>query len=265
MNRISVWTTVFILIFLFTSRAESNPDLTDIHEAYYIWTRNDMRMCATPACGGFFVKALNRLKTVCDDGSQAADCYVFQIDFSELDMSENEQASFYQAFTNGLGIVKGNFVPVQQGGIPVASLKIDQAWLAQTGKASPEIGFFWLHDTGIQCITTPCLSIQEGILNTPWDRLISGVDLSSSGAGIELINAGYQEMKTRRIIATGNHQVIRGPAGLSQILIADEFYLPADKIETCGNTVCPPGQTCCNASCGICTPPSVACIQIVCD
>lgn len=35
--------------------------------------------------------------------------------------------------------------------------------------------------------------------------------------------------------------------------------------ERCGDTVCGPGRVCCNASCGICTPPGGACIQIVCD
>jgi hypothetical protein len=34
--------------------------------------------------------------------------------------------------------------------------------------------------------------------------------------------------------------------------------------ETCGKNVCPSGQTCCNASCGICAPPDGACIQIAC-
>ena len=34
---------------------------------------------------------------------------------------------------------------------------------------------------------------------------------------------------------------------------------------TCGNTTCPQGQVCCNASCGICTPPGGACIQVFCE
>jgi hypothetical protein len=34
--------------------------------------------------------------------------------------------------------------------------------------------------------------------------------------------------------------------------------------ETCGKNVCPSGQVCCNASCGICAPPDGACIQIAC-
>lgn len=34
--------------------------------------------------------------------------------------------------------------------------------------------------------------------------------------------------------------------------------------EPCGSTVCAAGLVCCNASCGICTPPGGACIQIAC-
>jgi len=33
----------------------------------------------------------------------------------------------------------------------------------------------------------------------------------------------------------------------------------------CGESTCGPGQVCCNASCGICTPPDGACIQMVCE
>lgn len=35
--------------------------------------------------------------------------------------------------------------------------------------------------------------------------------------------------------------------------------------ESCGNVMCATGTVCCNASCGICTPPDGACIQIACE
>jgi len=38
--------------------------------------------------------------------------------------------------------------------------------------------------------------------------------------------------------------------------------LPGDG---CGRRTCGAGLVCCNASCGICTPPGGACIQISCD
>ncbi|MGC4064816.1 MAG: hypothetical protein QM784_09260 [Polyangiaceae bacterium] len=34
---------------------------------------------------------------------------------------------------------------------------------------------------------------------------------------------------------------------------------------TCGSKVCAAGQYCCNASCGICAAPGVACIQMACE
>lgn len=33
---------------------------------------------------------------------------------------------------------------------------------------------------------------------------------------------------------------------------------------TCGKSTCAPGQTCCNASCGICTDPGKGCIKMLC-
>lgn len=37
------------------------------------------------------------------------------------------------------------------------------------------------------------------------------------------------------------------------------------KVTPCGDTVCTGGDVCCNASCGICTPPGGACIQVACE
>lgn len=33
----------------------------------------------------------------------------------------------------------------------------------------------------------------------------------------------------------------------------------------CGEATCPPTQVCCNESCGICTPPGGACVQMICE
>lgn len=36
-------------------------------------------------------------------------------------------------------------------------------------------------------------------------------------------------------------------------------------LEYCGGSPCPPGETCCNASCGICAPPGEPCVLMVCE
>jgi hypothetical protein len=40
---------------------------------------------------------------------------------------------------------------------------------------------------------------------------------------------------------------------------------PADTGEKCGQVTCGKGTYCCNASCGWCVPPGMACIQIACQ
>jgi hypothetical protein len=39
---------------------------------------------------------------------------------------------------------------------------------------------------------------------------------------------------------------------------------PAPAQEQCGDTLCPPGKVCCNASCGTCAAPGETCSQLVC-
>jgi hypothetical protein len=41
--------------------------------------------------------------------------------------------------------------------------------------------------------------------------------------------------------------------------------VPISGGEECGDVTCGVGMVCCNASCGICTPPDGACIQIACE
>lgn len=41
-------------------------------------------------------------------------------------------------------------------------------------------------------------------------------------------------------------------------------FVRCQKRQRCGKTLCHGSQVCCNASCGICTPPGGACIQLAC-
>src|SRR5688572_21550681 len=47
---------------------------------YFQLTR-DLRRCASPLCGGFWLSAVNRLATRCSDGSYRSRCYVAEADF----------------------------------------------------------------------------------------------------------------------------------------------------------------------------------------
>jgi hypothetical protein len=50
-----------------------------------------------------------------------------------------------------------------------------------------------------------------------------------------------------------------------EVIGGEPVCVPSGGGEPCGNVTCPQGQVCCNASCGICTPPGQFCIQIACE
>lgn len=160
---------------------------------------------------------------------------------------------------------KEKLIQTQQNGVSFPVLTAYEIWLAQVGREPGCRLYFSLHDNGIQCITTPCLTVEEWLMNWPLKLTIAGADFYASGGDKEKIETAYQVMKTGVVIASGEHTTVSGPAGFSRAFSADEFYLPIRKVETCGGVVCPAGETCCNASCGLFTSPGWAFFQMTCD
>lgn len=54
------------------------------------------------------------------------------------------------------------------------------------------------------------------------------------------------------------------PGNTCEVQDGEAVCVPAASGERCGDITCGPGLQCCNPSCGICTPPDGACIQIAC-
>src|SRR5262245_30776194 len=57
----------------------------------YVTLRRDLRRCAAPLCGGFFVDAVNQDTLRCADGSRSAECYAFDLDLSALGLSAKQE------------------------------------------------------------------------------------------------------------------------------------------------------------------------------
>src|SRR4051812_30262660 len=57
---------------------------------FEVWA--DLRKCAAPVCGGFYMKRLNRSTTVCANGQAKASCYVPSLDWAESKLSDTLQA-----------------------------------------------------------------------------------------------------------------------------------------------------------------------------
>lgn len=127
---------------------------------YYTF-RKDYRKCMAPRCGGYWLKAVNVPETVCADGTIGgeAGCYVAGFDRNEIELKTND-------------IVIGKFRKQRYGSVLADHLDLSSAFSPITEDLAPRSDIFLVQDSGIQCVTTPCISKQIATVNT--DKLEHG-------------------------------------------------------------------------------------------
>src|SRR6185503_2576358 len=93
-----------------TENALTNP------EAYtFFEVTKDLRKCAFPSCGGWFISRLNSGTTRCHNGQNATSCYTPVLDWSTAGLIEAQQAVLLAAAEDGAvsdgvkGILRGRF------------------------------------------------------------------------------------------------------------------------------------------------------------
>jgi hypothetical protein len=234
-------------------------------DRFYLVSRQDFRKCVAPLCGGVYVAEVNHATSGCFGGSEEPDCYVGGIDWSALDLSEAELAELPGRAVAGQVLVRGRLEPYASE-YPVAKLVPTAAWLAATD-AAPAGSFYQVKDSGIVCITYPCGSLSELLLNEGGVANIHGLDLTTSGATDGQLGLAQNAVAGGGLMVAGTHHDIHGPGGTGTELRASTFYLPVgvEQGEACGDVVCAAGDICCNASCNQCTKPDMVCIQLACD
>src|ERR1044072_6152285 len=93
-SRTMVLIVVFLVLLVATTRTPSAnsvrfaPDAAEITNAHsnvsnstFYLLRPDLRRCASPMCGGYFVRRVNSVLTRCANGRQLSERYVARIDW----------------------------------------------------------------------------------------------------------------------------------------------------------------------------------------
>jgi hypothetical protein len=183
----------------------------------YFTFRVDPRKCASPLCGGVFVKAVNQKLTRCANGIWRRECYVATVnDPQNLDRSTATliqgriKAKTYKGFGNlGAFELKAAFSPAT---------------------ANKGIGYFvGLENNGIVCITSPCFSYDQYLLNRAKIRAISGLDLAASGASQEVLDKALAITANGGVlIAMGVNKQVDEFAGKGITFVAEQIYLPIE-------------------------------------
>ncbi len=217
--RVSLLAT--ILASLMFSPAETNkyldppsipasiPDSLASTSSFYSF-RRDLRRCASPRCGGYFVKLVNQSRTRCADNRYQSECYVASIDWGGQPQPDSER-----------GLLRGTIRRKGQFG----EFRVSEVWQAASAN-QPADKFLRVRDRGLRCIAAPCATHHEATLNSTASRNIAGVDLSGAGAPENLVGDATTAMTSPDgILVSGNHSLVTGPAGRMQMLKATQFYL----------------------------------------
>jgi hypothetical protein len=177
----------------------------------------DMRRCASPMCGGYFVSRVNQTLTTCADGQRSATCYVAALDFAALGLTDAESKQLYNLASAKQALFRGHLVQKRYATAGTFGvLKVTEGWQAASDDA-PTGSFYALTDSGIRCFTTPCSSLHEGKLNSTVGGNIADL-VGSFGDKAASAYAQYG-----RILAAGTNVTERSGA---KALSVTQFYTP---------------------------------------
>ena len=185
--------------------------------AFYTF-RRDVRRCAAPQCGGYFIKTVNQSRMRCPNNRYQSECYVANIEWGGQPEPENDRA-----------LLRGTLRPGGNRWGRLGVLHVSEVWEAASAN-QPSGMFFRVRDRGIRCIAAPCPTHHELRLNSTASRNIAGVDLTGAAAPENTLSEAFEAMTAPEgILVSGSHARVTGPAGRSQMLKATQFYLRAGK------------------------------------
>jgi hypothetical protein len=187
------------------------PDSLASTSSFYSF-RRDLRRCASPRCGGVFVKLVNQSRTRCADNRFRPECYIGNVDWGGQNQPDSDRA-----------LLRGTIRPRGEFGL----FRVSEVWQAASANR-PGGTFYRVRDRGLRCIAAPCPTHHEATLNSTASRNIAGVDLAGAGATDNSLSEANAAMTLRDgILIAGTHSPVTGPAGRSVMLKATQFYLRA--------------------------------------
>jgi uncharacterized protein DUF6748 len=181
----------------------------------YFEIKADLRKCASPVCGGFFVDRVNRSSTKCVDGTYADACYAPELDLSEADVPDTTMDKLVSAAnasalaTGPSVIVRGRFARTNSTPRPeLGRFVVTEVWLAQTDTPASGV-FVRARDAGVRCIAAPCASTLEKGLNESRSAMIADIDFTDAQLSDRLLETVTNDLFTDHgIIFAGDRYTV---------------------------------------------------------
>lgn len=194
---------------------------------YYVVTP-DLRRCAAPACGGFWVERTNRSTTKCGDGEFRDRCYVAELDWSKLPLGENARGATLYAI-HGTSVVMRATVGQRDFGAGLGKfgvLRPTEAWLGQ-GPNPPSGPFVKLEETGTRCIAAPCPTFREKKLNDSATASLAELGWDHADVEDDTVGMAIDELFQHDLIIAGDRYTVTGPGGTGKARTVTQLYVRA--------------------------------------
>jgi hypothetical protein len=209
------------------STAPPGEPLTPGERLTHYIARRDERMCPSPACGGFWVRAVNSESTLCSDGTRAPECYVSDLDLAALKLEDETRQALLTRESVFRGSLRGESpapgVP-PRGGALVAS----EAWLSRAPSlpsTSSRGRYYRVQDNGIVCATEPCASLTEYLLDSAEEQPIHGLDLTyAPGTAKDKADAQAETRTPPGLLAIGANATTAGIGNGVTVLRATQYF-----------------------------------------
>jgi hypothetical protein len=192
--------------------AASASALTNPEAYTFFEVTKDLRKCAFPTCGGWFISRLNSGTTRCHNGQSAPSCYTPVLDWSTADLIETQQAVLLAAADEGAvsegvkGILRGRFARTNTTPRPdLGRFVIGEAWTAENA-ATSDGGFVRVRDNGVRCFAPPCPSFTEMWLNNDAVTDIYGMDYSAADLNEYQLSECAQALQTSDGMLTAGYR-----------------------------------------------------------
>lgn len=198
----------------------------------YYAIRSDLRRCASPMCGGWFLAELNQSTTTCHDGSTADQCYTPVLDWSNANVPEPQQSELLDAASTSAtsgqvyAIVRGTFAPTNSTPQPqLGRFVIAEAWVAE-GDGAAQGTFVHVKDNGRRCFVAPCPNLTETTLNTSLVTNIADVDFAPSGmSDAEIAECTQSMYGPDGMLVAGNRYTVQVDGRTADGRTATQAYL----------------------------------------
>lgn len=208
----------------------------------YVTLRRDLRKCAYPMCGGWFVSDVNR--------KNPKEVYVSQIDFADSDL-DGPDAEIVTSAPDGEVVLHGKLADLADWDDPaMKSFRVSSAWRGMPGQAVAAGDVFHAVaavDPPVQCFTAPCPNVEVTPLHRTKTSTIDRIETSHFAE--RLLDQEWLQDRALHgdaIVAgtIGDGEVF--PGGPEQVLHASQVFVRLPE----GEVACPQSRPACDAEAG---------------